>query len=129
MRCGRLNFENRSCEAPDRRGVNSFGSIDDDPHVTKVEPGHVVIRRALDRQFEREVRRRRKRTTAAGQQLHPPGRFLHERHRTHQHCRPSGKQGHEHPEYQAHVVIEGQPRHHRGVRRRKIALVLEEVGH
>ena len=117
-------------EAPDRRGMNTFAAADDDQHVTQIQPGQIVIRRPAHRQFEREVRRRRERAGVVGQQLHPPGRLLQKRHRTHQHCRaPEHAAGAEHAEEQAHVVVEGQPRHQSGVRRRNIAVVLEVVGH
>ena len=61
------------------------------------------------------------------QLLHPAGRPLQERHRTHQHraatsVRPSAGQQRAKPD-QAHVVVEGQPRHQRGVRRRNRPVV------
>ena len=84
-------------------------------HVAEVEPGHVVVRCPPYRQFEREIRCGRERTGDAARataSIAPAAAGM-----------PSGSTGqrcvrHDRrtdAEDQTHVVIEGQPRHHRGV--------------
>ena len=112
--------------------MNTFTSVDDAQHITQIEPGDVVIRGSSHRQFEREVRRSRERAAIGRQQLHPPGRFAAETTPDSSALAPRasapGHIGANKPMYQSHVVVEGQPRHHGGVRRWDFSVVLEVVG-
>ena len=117
--------------------MNAFTSADDAQHATQIQPGHVVIRGPTHRQLEREVRRSRPRVAVASPATASTGPASAEtppdsstppgvrRFRPH---RGWDQQRRKHALYQSHVVIEGQPRHNSGVRRRNFAAVLEVVG-
>ena len=115
-------------EALERRGVHALAAAQQAEHVPEVMAGQVFVRGAADRQLEGEVRCRAHDVRMARQQFHPPRRALQERHRAHHHAVQAAENRYADTEQQAHVVIEGQPRHHSGIRWGDLAEVHEEVG-
>lgn len=93
-------------KALEGRRMHPFTAAEDGFDPSKVEPGQVVIYCFCCRQFEGEVRCRRKRLALACHQLQPPGWSLQKRHRACEHSAASYDNRRTNSQNQTHVMIE-----------------------
>ena len=103
------------CEAFQSGRIDTFGAVDDAQHPAEVEPGEVTVGGFAGGQVEGEVGRRRKRMRILGQRPYPSGRPFQERNRARQLGATAAQDGCADAQHQTHVVVEGQPRHDRGI--------------
>ena len=103
------------CEAFQSGRLDAFGAVDDAHHPTEVEPGKVIVGGFAGGQVKGEVGRRRKSMRILRQRAHPSGRPFQERNRARQRAGMAAQDGCADAQHQTHVVVEGQPRHERGI--------------
>ena len=96
--------------------LDTFGAADDAQHPAEVEPGQVTVGCFAGGQVKGEVGRRRTRVRILGQRSHPSGRPFQERNRARQLAAMAAQDRCADAQHQTHVVVEGQPRHDRGIR-------------
>ena len=111
-----------------------LATAEDGQDVAQVEPGEVLVRGFARGQLEGEVGCRRERPSAADRltsgchQLEPPRRPLQECDRAGQYTGQPRHNRRTNSQHQAHVVIEGQPRHEKGVLWRDAPAMREVAG-
>lgn len=109
--------------------LDPLGTADDAQHAAQVEPRQVGVGRLAGRQIEGEVGSGGPGVRVCGQRAHPARRAFQEGQRTGQVGPIAAQDRSADAQHQAHVVVEGQPRHDRRVRRDGAAGVHEEAAH
>ena len=109
--------------------LDTFGAVDDAEHPAKVEPGEVTVGGFAGGQIKGEVGRRRKSMRILRQRSYPSGRPFQERNRARQVGGMAAQDGCADAQHQTHVVIEGQPRHERGIRGDLMCVLREIAAH
>ena len=117
------------CEAFQSGRLDTFGAVDDAQHPAEVEPGEVTVGGFAGGQVKGEVRRPRKSMRILSQRSYPSGRLFQERNRARQRGGIAAQDGCADAQHQTHVVVEGQPRHERGIGRGFDVRIREKVAH
>ena len=125
----KLKCANRSRSVPSVAGCTRSAPLMMPSTPPRSRPARSLVGGLAGRQLEGEVGRRRERVRALRQRLHPAGRPLQERHRTGQLGAKAAEDGCADTQHQTHVVVEGQPRHHREVRRSPTPASAKSLAH